>query len=106
MADILKYIVAVQLTKTDPDAYLLRLDNWPKDIASAIAKTKLLELSVEHSEIINFLRCYYSEFSIAPNVRTPTKAMAKKYGEENASRKHLHNLIPRNPPVWAVKSPD
>ncbi len=77
MADILKYIVAGQLTKTDPDACLLRFDNWPKDIASAIAKSKHLELSVEHCEIINFLRRYNSEFSIAPDVRTLTKTLAK-----------------------------
>ena len=39
------------------------------------------ELSVNHWEVINFLRGYYEEYEIAPAVRILTKAIGKKLGK-------------------------
>jgi len=97
MADILKYIVDDQLVETDPNGYLLRLDDWSADIANAIAESEDIKLTEDHWEIVNFLRRYYSEFGIAPNVRTLIKALAKKYDEEKSNSKHLYNLFPKGP---------
>lgn len=97
MADILKYIVDDQLVETDPNGYLLRLDDWSADIATAIAESENIQLSEDHWEIVNFLRRYYSEFGIAPNVRTLMKALATKYGDEKSSSKYLYGLFPLGP---------
>lgn len=97
MADILKYIVDDQLVKTDPNGYLLRLDDWSIDIAIAIAETENIQMTADHWEIVNFLRRYYSELGIAPNVRTLKKALAIKYDKEKASSKYLYLLFPLGP---------
>lgn len=97
MADILKYIVDDQLVETDPNGYLLRLDDWSADIAVAIAESERIKLSEEHWEIVNFLRRYYSEFGIAPNVRVLMKALEKKFGPGKYSKKHLYELFPLGP---------
>jgi len=97
MTDILKYIADDKLAETDPNGYLLRLDDWSENIAAVIAESESIQLTEDHWEIINFLRRYYSDFGIAPNVRTLMKALAKKYGEEKANRKYLYNLFPLGP---------
>lgn len=97
MTDILKYIFDDQLAETDPNGYLLRLDDWSEDIAAVIAEAESINLTEDHWEIVNFLRRYYSEVGIAPNVRTLMKALAEKYGKEKSSRKYLYDLFPLGP---------
>lgn len=97
MADILKYIVNEQLGDSDPNGYLQRLDDWSEDIARNIAAQEGIELSDAHWEILHFLRRYYSEFGIAPNVRALSKAIAAEFGDGKASRKYLYTLFPLGP---------
>ncbi len=97
MADILKYIVDENLVETDPHGYLLRLDDWSEDIARAIAQAEGIELGDAHWEILHFLRRYYSEYGIAPNVRTLSKALATELGGAKADRKYLYTLFPLGP---------
>jgi TusE/DsrC/DsvC family sulfur relay protein len=97
MADILKYIVDEDLIDTDPNGYLLRLEDWSEDIARTLAKDEGITLSEDHWEIVRFLRNYYSQFGIAPNVRTLRKALASEYGEQKSSKKYLYDLFPKGP---------
>ncbi len=97
MADILKYIVDEKLVDTDPHGYLLRLEDWSKEVATAIAQTEDITLTKNHWEIVHFLRNYYSQFGIAPNVRTLRKALAKELDDEKTTKKYLYDLFPKGP---------
>lgn len=97
MADILKYIVDEALVETDPHGYLLRLDDWSPEIADVIADGEGITLTDEHWQILNFLRDYYSEYGLAPNVRTLVKALARKFDASIANKKHLYTLFPEGP---------
>lgn len=97
MADILKYIADDSLVDTDPNGYMLKLEDWSEEIAHAIAEVEHIKLTSDHWEIIHFLRRFYSEFGIAPNVRTLMKVLKAEYGEDKASRKYLYTLFPLGP---------
>jgi len=97
MTDILKYINDETLLETDPNGYLLKLDDWSEDIAEEIAKQENITLTAAHWQVIMFLRNYYKDFGIAPNVRTLIKVLAKEFGEEVGNSKHLYILFPTGP---------
>jgi TusE/DsrC/DsvC family sulfur relay protein len=97
VADILKYIVSEGRGDSDPNGYLLRLDDWSEEIARDIAADEGIELGDAHWEILHFLRRYYSQYGIAPNVRALSKAIAAEFGDGKASRKYLYSLFPLGP---------
>jgi len=97
VADIMKYIVDDSLIDTDPNGYLLDLDDWSESLAESIAKEEGIELSDAHWLVVHFLRERYIEFGSSPNARLLIKALGKKYGPEIGNRKHLYNLFPHGP---------
>ncbi len=97
MTDILKYITDDALLETDPNGYLLKLDDWSEAIAEAIAKEENITLNAAHWQVVMFLRDYYKEYGISPNVRTLVKLLAKEFGDEVGNTKHLYMLFPNGP---------
>ena len=97
MTDIMKYILDESLIETDPNGYLLKLDDWSEDIAHSIAREEDIELGDAHWQVVNFLRDYYRDYGLSPNVRTLVKVLAKEYGEEVGNKRHLYNLFPKGP---------
>jgi len=69
----------------DEEGYLTDINDWNRDIASALAETEEVELTDAHWEVIDFLREYYDEYQIAPAVRVLTKAIGKKLGRTKAT---------------------
>lgn len=97
MADIMKFIVDEQLAETDPNGFLLNLKDWNEKVAAKLAQEEEIELTDAHWEIIHFLRSYYSEYGLAPNVRLLMKSITKKLGADKGSRKYLYGLFPKGP---------
>lgn len=97
MPDIMKFILAESTAETDPDGYLLSLDEWSEEIAREIAAQEQIELSAAHWEIIHFLRDYYREYGSSPNVRLLMKVIGKGLGAEKGKRKYLYDLFPTGP---------
>lgn len=97
MADIMKYIINESLIDTDPNGYLLDLNDWSESIAIALAKEEGVELMDAHWQVVHFLRDHYVEYGISPNVRLLVKVLAKKFGDEVGNKKHLYQLFPHGP---------
>lgn len=97
MPDIMKFIMDEAAAESDPDGYLMGLDEWSEDIARDIARQEQIELSEQHWEIILFLRDYYREYGASPNVRLLMKVIAKALGAEKGKRKYLYDLFPAGP---------
>lgn len=89
----------------DEEGYLVDLGGWTKEIAQALAETDEppVELTLEHWDIITFLREYYEEYQIAPAVRVLTKAVAKRLGRKKGNSKYLYSLFPYGPGKQACK---
>jgi len=89
--------------EVDEEGYLANLNDWEPAVAEVMAKDEGLELTEDHSEIINFLREYYEEYQIAPAVRVLTKAVGKKLGKDKGNSKYLYELFPYGPGKQACK---
>jgi len=83
--------------EVDEEGFLLKIDDWTEEIATAMAAEDDIELSSEHWEVINFLREYFEEYEFAPAVRILTKAIAKKLGNDKGNSRYLYSLFPYGP---------
>ncbi len=97
MPDIMKFILNEDVLRTDPNGYLLDLDDWSVEVAEAIAQVEEITLTEDHWEIVNYLRDYYQRFGHTPNVRLLMKVLAKDLGPEKATKKYLYDLFPLGP---------
>ncbi len=86
-----------QLIDTDPQGYLVNLDDWNSDLANYLAEKDNLPLTDAHWEVINLMRSYYQEHGIAPAMRILTKVAKEKLGKDKADSKYLYSLFPYGP---------
>ena len=54
---------------TDVEGYLVNPDDWNEEIANALAKEEGIELNEAYWPVLNFIREYYGEHHIVPDVR-------------------------------------
>lgn len=97
MPDIMKFILSDTALETDPNGYLMNLDDWSEAIAREFAARENIQLQEPHWEIIYFLRNYYREYGTSPNVRLLMKVLSRELGEEKGGRKYLYGLFPQGP---------
>ncbi len=90
--------VAGKFIATDSEGYLLNLDDWSESFAQALALQEGLTLTDAHWEVIRFLRAYYQEHAVQPQVRVMIRHFTKVWGAERGSNHHLHDLFPRGGP--------
>lgn len=79
---------------TDAEGYLLRLEDWSREVAEAMAAADGVELSAGHWEVIGVLRGYYERYQVAPGVRIFTKAIGREMGMDKANSRYLYELFP------------
>ena len=82
---------------TDPEGYLANLDDWSEDVAQYLAQADQVELTDAHWQILNFIRNYFHEYGVAPNLRVLQKTLKAEIGEDVADKKYLFNLFPYSP---------
>ena len=83
--------------ETDSEGYLKDTTLWSEAMATAIAEQEGIALSVEHWEVVRFVRDFYLEFNTSPAIRMLVKAMANKFGEEKGNSRYLYRLFPKGP---------
>ena len=89
--------------ETDSDGYLKETTQWNEAMAEVIAGQEGITLSVEHWEVVRFVREFYLEFNTSPAIRMLVKAMANKFGEEKGNSRYLYRLFPKGPAKQATK---
>jgi TusE/DsrC/DsvC family sulfur relay protein len=53
----------------DSEGYLVNPDDWTDDIAVELAKEENIDLIESHWQILRFIRKYYNEHNVVPDVR-------------------------------------
>ncbi len=76
----------------DEEGYLIDPFTWNEEIAQKFASQENVELTENHWDAIKFMREYYAEHLIAPDVRHVTKHLAERLGPE--SRNVIFELFP------------
>ena len=89
--------------ETDSEGYLKETTQWNEAMAEVIAGQEGITLSVEHWEVVRFVREFYLEFNTSPAIRMLVKAMASKFGEEKGNSRYLYRLFPKGPAKQATK---
>lgn len=96
-------IINERSIELDKDGYLLDLQDWSTDVATALAERESLQLSDEHWEVLNLLRAFYDEFQLSPANRPLIKYVALKLGPDKGNSLHLNRLFNGTPAKLAAK---
>ncbi|MEW5887999.1 MAG: TusE/DsrC/DsvC family sulfur relay protein [Pseudomonadota bacterium] len=83
---------------TDAEGYLIHPEDWSEDFARALAREEGLTLTDEHWQVIRFIRDYYHEHRVQPQVRVMIKHFAALWGPERGNNHYLHEIFPRGGP--------
>ncbi|MFY9317907.1 MAG: TusE/DsrC/DsvC family sulfur relay protein [Burkholderiales bacterium] len=78
----------------DAEGYLLDPADWNEQVAKALAREEGIALSDEHWAVIRFMREYYEQHQIAPDVRHVMKYLAGFKGTGKAGRNDVFVLFP------------
>jgi tRNA 2-thiouridine synthesizing protein E len=89
--------------ETDHLGYLTDPGDWDPEVARFMAGEDDINLTPQHWEIIDFLREYYLEYSMAPPMRLLVKAVASRMGEERGNSRYLYRLFPDGPAKQACR---
>lgn len=80
------------MPKFDEEGYLIDPHDWNEDLAREFALKENIQLTEDHWDAIHYMRDYYTENQIAPDVRHVMKHLAKRLGP--GSRNAIFELFP------------
>ena len=79
----------------DIEGYLLTPDDWNEKVASELAAEEHLELNDQYWPILCFMRDYWNEHGVAPDVRHVVQHLAEAQGyDKKTAKRHLFDLFP------------
>lgn len=79
----------------DPEGYLIHPEDWDHDVARELADSENITLNNEYWSIFDFMRKFYDEKGVAPDVRHTTKQMSEDFGvDKKAAKAKLFTMFP------------
>lgn len=79
----------------DIEGYIVNPEDWNRDLARQLAAEEHLELSQDYWLILEFMREYWLEHRVAPDVRHVVDHLVNILGhEKKKAKKHLFDLFP------------
>ena len=78
----------------DPEGYLLNPEDWDENIATELAGEEGIELGDGYWPLFRFIRSFYDERGIAPDVRHVLKQLVVEHGyDKKQAKKYLYELF-------------
>ncbi len=81
-----------RIPEIDDEGYLVDPFDWNAELAEEFARKEGILLTEDHWDAINFMRKYFAEHQVAPDVRHVSKHLAERLGAE--SRNKIFELFP------------
>lgn len=79
----------------DAEGYLMNPDSWTDDIAIQLAKEEGIDLTESHWQVLNFIRAYFSENRVVPDVRhVDAYLVTENKLDKKEAKQHLFQLFP------------
>jgi len=79
----------------DIEGYLVDPEDWDEQVATELAANENLVLTEEYWSILNFMRTYWGENKVAPDVRHVVGFLVDEYGyDKKFAKKHVFRLFP------------
>ena len=80
-----------KLPAIDDQGYLLDPADWNDDLAQELARQENIELGEQHWAAIRYMRDFFAEHQVIPDVRFVMRHLGERYG---ASRNQVFELFP------------
>lgn len=92
------------MPERNSEGFLENAGEWTPEIAEAIADEGGIALSINHWEIIKFLRFFYQNYEVSPpSNRLFVKAVKEQLGEAKGNSIYLMQLFPGTPAKTACR---
>ena len=78
----------------DCKGYLVDFAKWDVQLRDWFAEQEGVDLTDEHYEAIEYLRKYYNEHGVHPEIRMITSAMAQMFNKVKGTAMYFHVLFP------------
>jgi len=79
----------------DVEGYMINPEDWNESFAQELAEEEGLELTPDYWPILRFMRDYWLEHKVAPDVRHVMKYLVEEMGvEKKTAKQHLFKLFP------------
>lgn len=82
----------MELPATDDEGYLVDPADWSEPLAVVLARLENIQLTETHWTAIRFMREFYQEHQVIPDVRFVIRYLAERF--EGASRNLIFELFP------------
>lgn len=100
----------------DGEGYLVDPDDWDEEVARALAAEEDITLTDEHWRVVRFMREYYADRRLPPDVRHVVEHLAAVHGyDKKAAKDLIFRLFPhgyvkqackiagmRRPRIWST----
>ena len=79
----------------DIEGYIIHPEDWDENLAQKLAEEEALELNDKYWPILRFMREYWQEHRVAPDVRHVTRHLADLLGyDKKEAKQYLFRLFP------------
>jgi len=79
----------------DAEGYVVNPEDWNEALARAIAAEEGLELTAEYWPVLQFMRDFWLEHKVAPDIRHVMKHLVEVLAvEKKTAKQHLFKLFP------------
>jgi len=79
----------------DNEGYLLDPEEWNESVARELAEEEGLKLDETYLAVLQFMRRYWAEHQVAPDVRHVVHYLVKEEGfEKKKAKSHLFKMFP------------
>lgn len=80
---------------TDAEGYLVDPENWNETLAHRLAEDEDITLNQDYWPVLHFMREYWAEHRVAPDVRHVVTYLVKELGfEKRQAKTHIFSLFP------------
>ena len=83
--------MSTDLPERDAEGYLVEPGDWNEDVAQVLAWQENIDLGEAHWVVIHFMRDFYQEHQVIPDVRFVTRHLMERLG---GSRNLVFELFP------------
>ena len=88
-------MTTVMQIDVDAEGYLLDPEEWDEEVAEELARSEGIELDEAYWRVLQFMRDYWSEHRVAPDVRHVVSHLARQQGQNKKDAKQqLFKLFP------------
>ena len=79
----------------DAEGYLIDPEHWDESVARTLAEDEGIELEAGYWPVLHFMRKYWSEHRVAPDVRHVVDFLAREQGiEKKDAKRQLFQMFP------------